>query len=179
MNELSTVSPPMFLAQFHHPLVQFIDGVDDDRLPCAQNFASEADWRTRFRMKSFAVIEEEHIANQIGFCIEQPDPNYVGSEYLFDLVADQIVDRLHLELRRQAFLDAVDNRQFGGALLGFLQQMLRFVEEPGVFERGAQRRGNRAEQTYFGVAVRILAFVIFDDNRSEHAVAADDRNSDQ
>ena len=84
--------------------------------------------RARLRMKALAMIQEEGIANQIGFRIKQTDRYHIGSEYFADLVADQIVDGLHLQFRRQAFLDAVDDRQLGGALLLGLEQALRLVE---------------------------------------------------
>ncbi len=38
-----------------------------------------------------------------------------------------------------AFLDAVDDRELGGALLGFLEQPLRLVEQARVLERDAHR----------------------------------------
>src|ERR1700694_5335960 len=102
-------------------------------------------------MKALAVVEEEHIANHIGFRIEQTYPDYIGSEYFTDLVADQIVDGLHLQFRRQTFLHAVDDRELGVALLGLLQQALRLVEEPRVLEGRAQRRGDRREQAQLGL----------------------------
>ena len=50
-------------------------------------------------------------------------------------VADQVDDRLKIELGGHGLLDAVDHRQLGIALLGFLQQPLRFVEEAGAVHR--------------------------------------------
>ncbi len=68
------------------------------------------------------------------------DADVAGLEDLAQLVADQVDDRLEVELGRHPFLDAVDHRQLGGALLGLLQQALRLVEEARVLERDAHAR---------------------------------------
>ena len=54
-----------------------------------------------------------------------------------DLVAHEVVHRLHVELGGEALLDAVDDRQLGGALVGLRQQALRLVEQPRVLEGDA------------------------------------------
>src|SRR5439155_10725438 len=107
-------------AQLDHPPIQFVDGMNHDGLPRPEDFLGKTTWRTRLRMKALAVVEQVDIANQIGFRIKQRDPDHVRIEYFANLVADQIVDRLHLQLRGQTFLHAVDDRQLGVALLGFL-----------------------------------------------------------
>src|SRR5437870_6502119 len=103
--------------------------MNNDGLQRPENMPGETKRRTRLRMKALAVVEEEDIANQVGFRIEKPDPDHIGREYFADLVADQIVDGLHLQLRCQTFLHAVDHRKLGGALLGLLAQPLRFIKE--------------------------------------------------
>ena len=65
----------------------------------------------------------------------QRDTHVAGVEHVAELVADEIDDGLEIELRGHPLLDAVDHREFGGALLGFLQQTLRLVEQPRVLER--------------------------------------------
>ena len=69
-------------------------------------------------------------------------------EHLAQLVADEVDDRLEVELGGHALLDAVDDRELGGALLGFLQQPLRLVEEPRVLERDAERRGDASSAAH-------------------------------
>ena len=71
-------------------------------------------------MKALAVVEEEGIANQVGFRIEKIDRHHVRIEYFANLVANQVVDGLHFQLRCQTFLHAVDDRELCVALLGFL-----------------------------------------------------------
>ena len=56
--------------------------------------------------------------------------------------------RLDVELGGEPCLDAVDDGQLGGALLGLLQQALRLVEEARVLERHAHARGDRREQAH-------------------------------
>ena len=95
---------------------------------------------------------------------------------LAQLVADEVDDRLEVELRGHALLDAVDDRELGGALLGFLQQPLRLVEQARVLERDAHARGDGAEQPHLGLAVGVLALVVLQHDRAEHAIARDDRH---
>ena len=67
-------------------------------------------------------------------------------EALAQLVADQVDDRLEVELRRQPLLDAVDDRQLGGALLGLLEQALGLVEQARVLQRHAHAGGERVSR---------------------------------
>ena len=72
-------------------------------------------------------------------------------------------------------LDAVDHRQLGGALLGFLQQALGLVEEARVLQRHAHARRDRAEQAHLGLAEGVLALVVLEDDRAQDAIAAENR----
>jgi hypothetical protein len=107
-------------------------------LPRPENVRGETSRGSRFWLKALAVVLEENVMNKIGVRFIHVESDHVRLEYLADLVADQVVDGLHLQLRRQAFLHAVDDRQLGRTLLAFLEQPLRFVEEAGVLERGAE-----------------------------------------
>ena len=60
--------------------------------------------------------------------VDDRDRHDVGVEDLGDLVADEVVHRLHVEVGGQALLDAVDDRQLGCALIGLGQQPLGLVE---------------------------------------------------
>ena len=93
-----------------------------------------------------------------------------------NLVADQIDDGLEVELGGHALLDAVDHRQLGGALLGFLEQALRLVEQARVLERDAHARGHRREQAHLGLAIGVFALVVLQVDRAEHAVTTEDRD---
>ena len=97
-------------------------------------------------------------------------------EHLAQLVADEVDDGLEVELGGHALLDAVDHRQLGGALLGLLQQALRLVEQARVLERHAHARGDRLEQAHLGSAEGVLALVVLEVHRAEHAVAGEDRH---
>ena len=66
--------------------------------------------------------------------VEDSDVDDLGVEDLADLVADEVVHGLHVELRGEALLDAVDDRELGGALVRLGQQSLRLVEEARVLE---------------------------------------------
>ncbi len=122
------------------------------------------------------MLERIEEVDLVRFLVPPTDTDIAGAEHLAQLVADEIDDGLEVELGRHPLLDAVDDRELGGALLGFLQQMLRLVEEARVLERDAHARGDRAEQAYLSLAERVFALVVLDDDRSEHTVTADDRD---
>ena len=69
--------------------------------------------------------------------VEPADADVAGVQQIAQLVAHQIDDALEVERPRHAALDAVDHREFGGALLGLLQQPLGLVEQARVLERDA------------------------------------------
>ena len=73
------------------------------------------------------------------------DVDDLGVEDLLDLVADDVVDRLQLELAGERRLDAVDQRELGVALPGL-------VDEPRVLERDAEAAGERRQEPLVGVA---------------------------
>ena len=70
--------------------------------------------------------------------VEDADVDDLRVEDLVDLVAHQVVHRLHVELGGEALLDAVDDRQLGRALVGLSEQSLRLVEQARVLEGHAQ-----------------------------------------
>ena len=87
-------------------------------------------------------------------------------EHFAQFVPDQVDDGLEVELGGHALLDAVDHRQFGGALLGFLQQALRLIKEPRVLQRHTHARGHRTEQAHSGFVIRVLALIVLHDDRA-------------
>src|SRR5438034_27603 len=76
------------------------------------------------------------------------DVDAMDVEDFGDLVADQVVHRLAIEPLGKALLDAVDDRQLGGAFVSLGQQPLRFVEEPGVLERHAKAARKRRQEAH-------------------------------
>ena len=71
-------------------------------------------------------------------------------EDLAQLVADEVDDRLEVELRGHALLDAVDDRELGHALLLCLEEALRLGEIARVLERHTHARGDGGEQPQLG-----------------------------
>ena len=67
-----------------------------------------------------------------------------GLEDRPDPLADELDDRREVELLGEGAADLVDDRQLGGALIGLGEEPLRLVEQPGVLERDAHARGERA-----------------------------------
>ena len=92
------------------------------------------------------VGEEEHPAR----IVVDRDADHLRVEDLAHPVADEVIDRLRVELPGDRGLDAVDQRQLGVPLPGLL-------DEARVLERGADAAGERDEQPLVGVAERVLA----------------------
>ena len=88
--------------------------------------------------KADTPLDRVRVARQLGGKVEDADVDDLGVEDLLDLVADDVVDRLHLELARERLLDAVDQRQLGVPLP-------RLVHEPRVLERDAQAACQRVQ----------------------------------
>jgi hypothetical protein len=110
--------------------------------------------------------------------VVEPDVDVLRLEHVAELVAHQVVDRLHVELGSEAFLDAVDDRELGRSLLGLLEEALGLVEQAGIFEGNTHARRNRGQEPDFAFAKRILPLVVLDQEIAQHAVAADDRHVD-
>ena len=68
---------------------------------------------------------------------------------------------------RPALLDAVDDREFGVALLGLLQQPLRLVEQARVLAAPRPSRRQRLQQPHVGFAERVLALVVLRCDQAE------------
>ena len=61
--------------------------------------------------------------------IKGTDCYHLDHQNVADFITDKIIDRLHFKPGCEAFLHAVDDGGFGGALLGLLEQALGLVEE--------------------------------------------------
>src|SRR3990172_6592351 len=120
--------------------------------PPAARVAAEADERHGLVREANAALDGVGEAHQAGILVVDADIDDLGVEDVLDLVANEVVHGLHVELRRQALLDAVDDGQLGSALVGLGQQALRLVEEAGVLERDAHARGQGAQHAGVGFA---------------------------
>ena len=74
-----------------------------------------------------------------GVLVVDGDVDDLRVEDLAQLLADDVVDRLLVELAGDRLLDAVDHRELGDPLP-------RLVDEPCVLERDAEACGKRAEE---------------------------------
>ena len=98
----------------------------------------------------------------------------MGVEDLGDLVAHEVIHRLHVDLRGQTLLDAVDDRQLGGALVALGQEALGLVEQASVLERDAQARCNRGKQPQVGIGERVQAVQVLQGDPPEDRVPDDE-----
>ncbi len=72
------------------------------------------EWR---RIKALTFFDRVLRVRRLGLGVKTHDPNHLRVENLANLVPDQIVNRLHIELRGKTLLHAVNDLQFGFALL--------------------------------------------------------------
>src|SRR5579862_1999544 len=117
------------------------------------------------------TLEEIVVVTGTGRKIERREADALRVEQFAKLLADEIVDRLDLELRDETLLNAVDDRQLGRSLLLRLEQPLRFVEEPRVLERDAQAACQRLQQPHVGFRERMLALGVFQVNETGCSLA--------
>ena len=136
----------------------------------------DVDWLV---LVTHAVLVNVVRMRQTFFGVPPPDADVAGIEHFTQLVANQIDDGAQVQLPGHALLNAVYHRQLGFALLGLLQQPLRFVEQASVLERGAHRRADGGEHAQVGLAVGMLALVVLDDDEAQHALGAVDRRGEQ
>ncbi len=66
--------------------------------------------------------------------VEEVDRRPRRAEDIADLVADEVVDRLHVEFGGETILHAVDDGEFRCALFGLFEQALGLGEEAHVFD---------------------------------------------
>ena len=111
--------------------------------------------------------------------IHDADVHDLGVEDLPTLVTDEVVHRLHVKVRGESLLDAVDHGKFRRALVSLLEQALRLVKETRIFERHAETRGNGQEQTFIAGCKGVLVVKIFQDNQASDIVSTDKRAAEE
>ena len=104
---------------------------------------AEAHQRDRLVGEADAALDRVREVDQARRLVVDADVDDLGVEDLLDLVADDVVDRLQLELAGERRLDAVDQRELGVPLPGLL-------DRAGAGERRADVLADEREQ----VAVR-------------------------
>ena len=103
--------------------------------------------------------------------VDHRNRHALGVEDLLDLVADHVVDRLHLELARKRRLDAVDQRQFGVPLP-------RFLDRPGPRERSTDVLPDEREQIPVLFRVTDVPGVRLDDKRADCPALRPERDAE-
>ena len=164
--------------QQHTELARDFGRAAEDRLLVGAQLAEHRRRRQRRHGQAPAMLEFVEVVDQVGLPIEQADSDVVGAEDVAELVADEVDDRLQVELRREPLLDAVDDLQFGGALLLGLEQPLRLVEQAGVVERDAHRVAQRRQQAHVGFGKGVCR-LLADADEAGHLVVTQNRNVDE
>ena len=107
--------------------------------------------------------------------VEDPDVQHLRIEDLAQPLAHEVVHRLDVELRGEALLDLVDDRQLRRPLVGVGEEALCLVEQAGVLERDPHRRGNRRQQA-LGGAVELVLLEALEREHAEDLVRDEDRH---
>ena len=94
-----------------------------------------------------------------------------------DPLADQLDDRLEVELLGEGQADLVHDRQLGSALIGLGEQPLRLIEQAGVLEGDAHARGQRGQQSDVGLVVGVARPVLEVDD-ADDLVTGQDRDAE-
>ena len=129
-----------------------------------------------FNLHALAAVQIEGDRELVGLRIVQGNERDLGVEDVADFFADEIEDGLHVELGGQALLHAVDQRELGVALFGFLEQALGLIEEAGILQRDREARGNRIQQVRVGLGVSVLAIEILQRDDANDFVTSDHRH---
>src|SRR3990172_1818645 len=99
-------------------------------------------------MDALSLIQEIREINPIRLIqIAIRNVDYFRVEGLTYLIADQVIDSLHIQFGCQPCLYTVDDGEFSSAVFGNLEQTLGFVEEPRVFEGNAHAVGESLQET--------------------------------
>lgn len=100
---------------------QFLERSEEERLLGLEDDRRQAGAKEhRLNHDPVVVLAEVGQVDQIRLAVEERDVRGLGREDVSDLVANDVDDRLHVQLLSKRLLDAVDNRQLGRALLQLL-----------------------------------------------------------
>ncbi len=83
---------------------------------------------------------------------------------------------MHVQVLRQALLDAVEQRQLSGALIGLTEQPLRFREQPRILQRDSHAAGNGADHAFVAFGERMWR-IIPDDHHADDRRSGHDRHA--
>ena len=145
-----------------------------ERLPRADDDGGQA-WSVRqvVGLDADTVIDLVREGDGLGGRVVDPDEHRLAAEERADPLADEIDDRIELELLRQCAADLVDDRELRGPCVGFGEEALGLIEQPGVVEGHAHARGHRGEQALVGLVERMLLQALDDDDAGDVVAGAD------
>ena len=114
---------------------------DQHRLACLDHHSHEREALQRVGIPGLVLSPLDGVLTVRKGCrgVVRPDVDHLRVEDLLDLVADDLIDRLHFELAGERRLHAVDQRQLGIALP-------RLLDRAGARKRGADVLPDEREQ---------------------------------
>ncbi len=145
--------------------------LDQQRLPRLHHVLAEADQLDRLVGEADAALDRVGEVDEAGRVVVDPDVDDLGVEHLLEPVADEVVDRLRIELTGDRRLHAVDQRQLGVPLP-------RLVHQPRVLERHAQTAGKRLEQLLVRLTEGVLPADVLERDHARRGPRDDERNEE-
>ena len=159
-------------SDLEHPLV------DQQRCPRFEDSAARPDEWHRDICQPNAAFDDIREADKVSRDVVDGDVHGLRIEDLVDLLADQVVHRLHVELGGKALLDAVDDCQLSCPLISLGQEPFRLVEQSRVLESDAHARRQGREQPLVGLAVGVALQPLESDN-TDDPVGTEDRHAEE
>src|SRR5262245_32999391 len=108
---------------------------------------------------------------QPGRLVEDGDVDDLRVEDLLDTIAYELVHRLHVEVHRQASLHVVDQREFGVALTGV-------VDQPCPLERRGDVVADELQELFLGLRVFLVLQIALDHDRADRLAFGLQRDAD-
>jgi len=132
-------------------------GSEPQRPAAADDLGREASSdRDRIAVDAPARVELIGERDQVRDPVVQGDVHVLRLEHRRQPLADELDDRLEIELLRKRVADLVDDRQLSRACIRLGEKLVRLVEQPRVLEGHAHARGNRRDEALIGLAEGVL-----------------------
>ena len=161
------------IEQLRHRREVFVDEV---RLAGFDDVLPNPDERDRLLGEPDATFDRVHERDRLGGSVDDADVDDLRVEHVAHTIPDDVVHGLHVDLRCQAVLDLVDDRELSRALVRLLEQALGLVEQAGVLERHAHAGREGAQHSLVGLGEGVLLDALEPED-ADDAVRSPDRDA--
>src|SRR4030095_5722922 len=113
--------------------------------------------RSWFKVKPFAFLHYIIKMLCLGILVERSDDEGLCIEHILNAIADQIINRLHIQLFAQPFLHTVNKGYLSASLFVFLEQAGCLVKKTRTFQCDAHAVRECSNKAYIRVGKSVLA----------------------